>query len=108
MTEVTFGELPAPEEGVFDPLDPANMSPLVVALASDEAQGITGQCFFVWGGSVNVLRGWDAGELIASEEGWDPDDFLAQLLERFPDGAAPEGMLELMHKAGGRSMREVG
>src|SRR6188472_3624571 len=24
MTEVTFGELPAPEEGVFDPLDPAN------------------------------------------------------------------------------------
>jgi len=108
MTEVTFGELPTPEEGVFDPLDPANMSPLVVALASDEAQGITGQCFFVWGGSVNVLRGWDAGELIASEEGWDPDDFLAQLLERFPDGAAPEGMLELMHKAGGRSMREVG
>jgi NAD(P)-dependent dehydrogenase (short-subunit alcohol dehydrogenase family) len=108
MTEVTFGELPKPEEGVFDPLDPSNMSPLVVALASDEAQGITGQCFFVWGGSVNVLRGWDSGELIASEEGWDPDDFLAQLLERFPGGAAPEGMLELMHKAGGRSMREVG
>jgi hypothetical protein len=84
------------------------MSPVVVALAADEAQGITGQCFFVWGGSVNVLRGWDAGELIASEEGWEPDDFLAQLLERFPDGAAPDGMAELMGKAGGRSMREVG
>ena len=96
MTEVTFGELPKPEEGVFDPLDPSNMSPIVVALASDEAQGITGQCFFVWGGSVNVLRGWDAGELIASDEGWDADDFLAQLLERFPEGAAPEGMVELM------------
>ena len=30
MTEVTFGELAKPEEG-FDPLDPANMAPLVVA-----------------------------------------------------------------------------
>ena len=107
MTEVTFGELAKPEEG-FDPLDPANMGPLVVALSSDEAQGITGQCFFVWGGSINMLRTWESGELFASENGWDADDFLAQLLERFPDGAAPEGMLELMHKAGGRSMREVG
>src|SRR5580765_2106901 len=35
MTEVTFGELPTPEEG-FDPLDPANMAPLVVALSAHE------------------------------------------------------------------------
>src|SRR3989337_1114388 len=33
MTEVTFGDLPKPEEG-FDPLDPANMAPLVVALSA--------------------------------------------------------------------------
>ena len=103
MTEVTFGELPKPEEG-FDALDPANMSPIVVALATDEAQAITGQVFFVWGGSVNVLKPWDAGELIASENGWDADDFLAQLLDRFPEGASPESMVELMGRAGGRSM----
>src|SRR5947208_3261215 len=55
MTEETFGELAAPDEG-FDPLDPANIAPLVVALCADDAQDITGQCFFVYGGAINVLR----------------------------------------------------
>ena len=41
MTEMTFGDMDAPEEG-FDPLDPGNMAPLVVALSADEAQDITG------------------------------------------------------------------
>jgi NAD(P)-dependent dehydrogenase (short-subunit alcohol dehydrogenase family) len=105
MTEETFGELPTAREGEFDPLDPANMSPLVVALAADEAQAITGQCFFVWGGSINVLRPWDAGELFAKDDRWDADELLAQLRERFPDGAAPAGMAAMMAKAGGQSMR---
>ena len=105
MTEETFGDLPAPEEGEFDPLDPANMSPLVVALAADEAQEITGQCFFVWGSSINVLRSWDAGELFARDERWDADELLSQLKERFPDGVAPQGMVAMMSKAGGQSMR---
>jgi NAD(P)-dependent dehydrogenase (short-subunit alcohol dehydrogenase family) len=105
MTEETFGDLPASEEGEFDPLDPANMSPLVVALSADEAQEITGQCFFVWGGSINVLRSWDAGELFAKDERWDADELLLQLKERFPEGAAPQGMAAMMSKAGGQSMR---
>ena len=104
MTEETFGGLAVPDEG-FDPLDPANMAPLVVALCADEAQEITGQCFFVWGGAVNVLRPWEAGELISADERWDADALLAQLRERFPDGAEPEGMVAMMAKAGGRSMR---
>ena len=104
MTEETFGGLSAPDEG-FDPLDPANMSPLVLALCADEAQEITGQCFFVWGGAVNVLRPWDAGELLSADERWDADALLAQLRERFPNGAEPEGMVAMMAKAGGPSMR---
>jgi NAD(P)-dependent dehydrogenase (short-subunit alcohol dehydrogenase family) len=104
MTEVTFGDVPKPEEG-FDPLDPANMSPIVVALCADEAQEITGQCFFVYGGAVNVLRPWEGGELIASDGQWDADGFLAELKARFPTGASPAGMIELMAQAGGRSMR---
>jgi NAD(P)-dependent dehydrogenase (short-subunit alcohol dehydrogenase family) len=104
MTEETFGDLPTPEDG-FDPLDPGNMAPLIVALSAHEAQDITGQCFFVWGGTVNVLRPWDAGELFASDGRWEADTLLAQLRERFPDGVAPEGMVEKMGKAGGRSMR---
>src|SRR6202012_1634159 len=78
MTEETFGELAGPAEG-FDPLDPANNSPVVVALCADEAQGITGQCFFVYGGAVNALRPWDAGELFAADGRWDAGELLAQL-----------------------------
>jgi NAD(P)-dependent dehydrogenase (short-subunit alcohol dehydrogenase family) len=105
MTEETFGDLPPPEEGSFDPLDPANMAPLVVALSADDAQDITGQCFFVWGGSINVLRSWDAGELFSADGRWDADELLAQFKERFPEGAAPAGMVAMMGQAGGRSMR---
>src|SRR5256885_4506709 len=104
MTEETFGELAAPDEG-FDPLDPANIAPLVVALCADDAQDITGQCFFVYGGAINVLRPWDAGELIAADGRWEAGDLLAQLRTRFPDGAAPAGMIASMAKAGGQSLQ---
>ena len=105
MTEMTFGELPPPEDG-FDAFDPANNSPIVVALCADEAQDITGQVFFVYGGMVNMLRGWEPGELFANDERWDPDALLDELRDRLPDGVSPPGMLTLMQEAGGRSMRE--
>jgi NAD(P)-dependent dehydrogenase (short-subunit alcohol dehydrogenase family) len=106
MTEAAFGEMPPPEEG-FDPADPANNSPIVVALCADEAQDITGQVFFVYGGAVNMLRGWEAGELFTvGDARWDPDALLQELRDRLPVGAAPAGMLDSMHAAGGRSMRE--
>jgi len=103
MTEETF-ELEPPPDG-FDPLDPANISPVVVALCADEAQAITGQVFHVWGGAVNTLQGWSAGELFESDERWDADELLAALQERYPDGAAPPGMVAGMQAAGGRSLR---
>jgi NAD(P)-dependent dehydrogenase (short-subunit alcohol dehydrogenase family) len=105
MTEAAFGEIPPPDDG-FDAADPANNSPVVVALCADEAQDITGQVFFVYGGIVNMLSGWQAGEVFTSGERWDPDVLLQELRERLPDGAAPPGMLASMHQAGGQSMRE--
>jgi NAD(P)-dependent dehydrogenase (short-subunit alcohol dehydrogenase family) len=104
MTEQTFGELPPPAEG-SDPLDPGNIPPIAVALCADDAQAITGQCFFVYGGAVNVLQPWDAGELIATDGRWQAADFLAELKDRFPEGAAPAGMIAMMAKAGGQSLR---
>jgi NAD(P)-dependent dehydrogenase (short-subunit alcohol dehydrogenase family) len=103
MTEETF-DMSAPAGG-WDPLDPSNISPVVVALCADEAQEITGQCFHVWGGAVNALQPWDAGELFLAEHGWNADDLLAALRERFPDGAAPAGMAAGMQKAGGHSLQ---
>jgi NAD(P)-dependent dehydrogenase (short-subunit alcohol dehydrogenase family) len=98
MTESAF-ELPADSEG-FDPLDPANNSPIVVALCADEAQGITGQVFHVFGGAVNRLRPWSAGELLVRDSRWEPSELLAELLSRLPEGAAPEGLGAAMEKVG--------
>ena len=106
MTEAAFGEIARPDDG-FDPADPGNNSPIVVALCADDAQDITGQVFFVYGGVVNALRGWEAGELFASEGRWDPDDLLEALRERFAEGVAPAGMLASMQQAGGQSMRTL-
>jgi len=104
MTEETF-DMSAPATDEFDPLDPANMSPVVVALCADEAQGITGQVFHVWGSAVNALRGWSADELFQGDGRWDAAALLAQLLERFPDGVAPPGMVAGMRADGGQSLR---
>ncbi len=100
LTEQTFGDIPKPEGG-FDSMDPANISPIIVALCSDDAQGITGQCFFVYGGVVNVLKPWQPDVLIKKDTRWEPDEFLAKLKESFPNGVAPEGMMPLMIQATG-------
>src|SRR5204863_7909465 len=94
----------APSAG-FGPLDPANVSAVLVALCTDEAQAITGQVFHVWGGAVNALRGWSADELFNAPDGWEPDALLAELVARFPDGAAPPGMVAGMQSAGGQSLQ---
>ena len=98
MTQAVFGLVPDPELE-FDPMDPANISPIVVALASDGAANITGQCFFICGGLINVLRGWDSGTSFTKDGPWEPMEALARLRETFPNGAAPEGMMEVMSRA---------
>jgi NAD(P)-dependent dehydrogenase (short-subunit alcohol dehydrogenase family) len=103
MTEQAFGEIAPPEEG-FDPMDPGNMAPVVVALCADEAQDITGQVLFVYGGSVNFLQGWSPGELFARDGKWDADELLAELRGRYPNGAQPPNMMAAMMSAGGQSL----
>ena len=103
MTEETF-DMKDPDPTEWDPLDPANMSPVIVALCADEAQEITGQVFHVWGSAVNALRGWSADQLFDTEGRWDADQLLGELLARFPDGASPPGMVAGMQSAGGKSL----
>ena len=63
MTSDIFAGLPEPEDGGYDPLSPDNISPIVVALASDGAGGITGQVFFVYGPAINVLTAVGYGDI---------------------------------------------
>jgi NAD(P)-dependent dehydrogenase (short-subunit alcohol dehydrogenase family) len=104
MTEETFADTPSGEQA-FDAWNPANASPVVVALCADEAQSITGQCFFVYGGAVNVLRSWGPGELLARADRWRADELLAELKSRFPDGLSPDGLDALFAAASGYELR---
>jgi NAD(P)-dependent dehydrogenase (short-subunit alcohol dehydrogenase family) len=97
MTESAF-ELPQGDG--FDALAPENNSPIVVALCTDEAQEITGQVFHVFGGAVNMLQPWTAGELFAREERWEPRELLDELLGRLPDGVTPKGLAVAMEAVG--------
>ncbi|WP_059020223.1 SDR family oxidoreductase [Mycobacterium sp. M26] len=56
----------------FDAGSPANISPLVVWLASPEAAEVTGRVFNVKGGGISVAEGWVAGPGISREARWDP------------------------------------
>jgi NAD(P)-dependent dehydrogenase (short-subunit alcohol dehydrogenase family) len=99
MTESVF-ELPS-SDGGFDPIDPANNSPIVVALCADAAQGITGQVFHIFGGAVNMLQPWSPGELFAHDGAWEAEELLEELLARLPEGAAPATMIEMLERVGG-------
>jgi NAD(P)-dependent dehydrogenase (short-subunit alcohol dehydrogenase family) len=54
-----------PESG-FDTFHPAWPAELVVFLASEAAGDLNGQGFIVWGGEVQLLRGWRVARSIAS------------------------------------------
>lgn len=53
----------------FDPMDPANVSPLVAFLATEECP-INGKMFAVQGGQIVECSGWEVGEAITSDEPW--------------------------------------
>ena len=71
-------------DGGFDAMDPANISPLVVWLGSEESEGVTGRCFEVEGGVISVADGWRSGPSIDKGARWDPAEV----------GAAVHGVIE--------------
>jgi len=80
--EVSAGERD-PES--FDKMDPANVAPWVVYLASDRCT-MTGRCFVVYGGSIVIVEPWRAADSLEKEGRWT----LAELIERGPELAAVE------------------
>jgi NAD(P)-dependent dehydrogenase (short-subunit alcohol dehydrogenase family) len=100
-TRMTQSAFELPDYEGFDPLAPANNTPIVVALCADAAQHITGQVFHIFGRAVNMLRPWSPGELFEAPDGWGAEAILAELLTRLPSGAAPVGMAEMLERVGG-------
>ena len=71
LTEATFGDAVAAEEGKFDRWDPANVSPFVAYLCSPECE-LTGEAFIVGGSRVQRVRPWerDADWKLSTEGRW--------------------------------------
>jgi len=59
----------APKEGAFDMWDPANVSPLVAYLASEQC-AFTGETFYVQGGQVTRVQSWTMAEEINQNDRW--------------------------------------
>jgi len=80
--------MPAVEAGEFDPWDPANISPLVVSLASPECT-VTGRIFWVAGGTVKLYKSWSVESRVESEGRWEVGDLTKELERLAGTGAAP-------------------
>jgi NAD(P)-dependent dehydrogenase (short-subunit alcohol dehydrogenase family) len=94
MTETVFAaQMAAPAEG-FDAMDPANVSPLVVWLASESSGAVSGRVFEVEGGTIGVMDGWQFGPRATLERRWEPEEIgaaVADLIEEAPDPAPVYG-----------------
>jgi NAD(P)-dependent dehydrogenase (short-subunit alcohol dehydrogenase family) len=58
-----------PKEGMFDPWDPANISPLVAYLGSADC-AFNGETFLVSGGSVTMVESWARGAHVDRDSKW--------------------------------------
>lgn len=80
-------QMAAPEDGSFDAMDPANISPLVVWLGSEESAQVTGRVFEVEGGKVTVCDGWQRAASEDKGAKWDPAELgsvVPRLLDESP------------------------
>lgn len=81
-------QMAAPDDGSFDAMDPANISPLVVWLGSEESGDVTGRVFEVEGGKVTVCDGWQRAASEDKGAKWDPAELgsvVPRLLTESPD-----------------------
>jgi NAD(P)-dependent dehydrogenase (short-subunit alcohol dehydrogenase family) len=92
MTE-DLGIGAAPESG-FDALDPANISPLVVWLGSNDNEDVSGRVFLVDGDRISVAEGWRRGPT-ARNEGlrWEPSQLTKVVPDLVAQAATPSNMM---------------
>jgi NAD(P)-dependent dehydrogenase (short-subunit alcohol dehydrogenase family) len=73
LTEATPGlsdVVQPPGDERFDVWHPANVSPLVAWLAM-EGCAVTGKCFYIQGGKVQLFHPWSLGEFVEKDGRWD-------------------------------------
>jgi len=94
MTEEAFAEMMKPVESGFDAMDPANVSPIVVWLGSEQSGHVTGRVFECAGGELSVADGWQHGKVVDKGDRWDPAELgpvVDQLIAEAPTPAPVYG-----------------
>ncbi|MCT1884888.1 SDR family oxidoreductase [Dietzia cinnamea] len=82
-------QMAAPDDGSFDAMDPANISPLVVWLGSEEAGDVTGRVFEVEGGRVTVCDGWQRAASEDKGARWEPAELGSVVPRLLSESPAP-------------------
>jgi len=92
MTEGAFPEMMAAagEQGRFDAMDPANNSPVVAWLCSEEAADVTGRVIEIEGGRITLETGWRHGPAEDRGVRWEAADVGAALRRLIAEGPSPE------------------
>jgi len=86
------GTRPASEEATGTPMDPANVPPLLVYLASDEAAAVNGQCFGASGYRITRYTHVVADRILCSEGAWDIDHLFKIFKSTLGTGMQPPRM----------------
>jgi NAD(P)-dependent dehydrogenase (short-subunit alcohol dehydrogenase family) len=87
LTENTFGAFSV-KEGRFDAWAADNVAPWVGFLCTDEAAYISGQCFVVGGGSVELIQLPTVVNRIQKDARWEIDELALAAKELFDDRPA--------------------
>ena len=88
MTEEAFADMMRkPDEG-FDAMDPANVSPLVVWLGSDQCN-VSGRMFEIAGGQLSIADGWHHGAVFDKGERFEPGEIGALVAELLLSAPTP-------------------
>jgi NAD(P)-dependent dehydrogenase (short-subunit alcohol dehydrogenase family) len=81
------------ETAAGTPMDPANVAPTVIFLASDEAASINGQCFGAAGYRVTQYMPLRADKVLVNDGPWDMDTLIKAFKATFGTQLKPPTML---------------
>lgn len=90
MTEAAFAETMARPDAGFDAMDPANVSPVVAWLASEDSADVTGRVLEVEGGRICVEEGWRHGPARDLGRRWEAAEVGAAVRDLLAAAAPPE------------------
>ena len=90
MTEAAFAATMARPDSGFDAMDPANVSPVVAWLASEDSADVTGRVLEVEGGKICVEEGWRHGPTVDIGRRWESDEVGSALRDLIAKAEPPE------------------